>query len=398
MAPTQNPGPFEVVSGVYHDGQSAADAAVLVRVEGDELIIADADGLTLARWALKDLTLAGGSVVAGELRLHRGDADPDRLTLSDQAFIEALVARLPHLREERIFDFVRLRLVFGLVAVMAGVLAVLFYGVVPLSSEYLAQNMPAAWERRIGEDVKTAIIADFARAAGRRPEDLLCEGQVGSEALATLVGRIEPHARSDFPLDVVVLDLDAVNAFAMPGGNIILFKGLLNFARSGDEVAGVVAHEAAHVEYHHPSRKIFESGSTNVLLSLLFGDFGGRDLALAVGNLLLSAGYSREMEWEADHAAVRMLGDAQIPSEPLAGFLDRVQRASGPSNEDFEWMMTHPSSRRRALSVREAGAVLTDPRPALTDAEFLRLRLICSDQDRAPDQRLPLKTRSEQKR
>ncbi len=389
---TPPPGPFNVVEGIYHDARSPSDMAVLVRVEMDDLVIADQDGVTLVRWPLDELITTGGSVEAGELRLRRGRSDLDRLIIRDRAFIEQLVEMLPQLVEERVFDLGRLRLVFGLMLIMGGAVGVLFFLLVPIFGQSLARAVPNSWEALIGDRVQVAIVENYARQAGKRPDELICKGEVGQKALDKLLARIEPHARTDFPLKVTVLDLDVMNAFALPGGHILLFRGLLRFANSGDEVAGVIAHEASHVRYHHPSQKIFENGATTLLLNMLFGDFGGRSLALNLGELLLNARYSRGMEYDADEDAIRILQAADINPVALADFLDRIQRGAGPNEQAFSWLMSHPVSRLRAERVRRLPPQ-EGTSPALSDAEFLRLRLICANDQRRPEQRLPLKNR-----
>ncbi len=387
-------GPFETVAGVYHDGQSAADVAVMVRVEMDDLVVIDREGVVLARWPLADLKLAGGSMVGGELRLRRSRSDLDRVTLSDPDFIRQLVAHLPHLREERIFDLRRVRFLGSLMLAMAAAIGVLFFLLVPLSSRWLVDVVPRSWEARIGERVEAALIDQYAEARGRRPEDLICEGSLGRRALDTLIGRMESVAGAGFPLQVTVVDLDVVNAFAMPGGRLLVFRGLLDFAQSGDEVAAVIAHEIAHVRQRHPSQKIFEGGATSVLLNLMFGDFGGRSLALSIGQLLLNARYSREMEHEADRLAVDIMRDARIDPAALSRFLGRINQADTDSNPaTFGWLMSHPALPDRAEAI---GALITGEdsrRPVLSAAQFLRLRLICADRERQPAERLPTKER-----
>lgn len=375
------------VPGSYNDGYSPHNISVSVAVRGDVLVISAMNGEEVVRWTISKLRMVPGATIEGELRLRHGHEQLDRLTIRDQALADYLRRTVRKLKPEPIFDFRRLRLVFGLMSVMVATIALTFILVVPMIAQSLAIVVPSSWESQLGSQVRKAIIEDLARSTGQDLDQIECNGTIGSKMLDKMVARLEPHIDSKLPLKVSVVKLDSMNAFAMPGGHIIIFDGLLRFARNADEVAGVLAHEAAHVERHHPNRKLIESGSTTVVLSLLFGDFGGRDLVLNLGRLLFTASYSRTMELEADRDAVETLQRAGVDAVPLARFLERIAARQGHLEERIGWLLSHPVSSDRAVAIRK---LVTPGRrtPVLDEGEFSALRLICRGDQRSPSERI----------
>ena len=115
-----------------------------------------------------------------------------------------------------------------------------------------------------------------------------------------------------------VLKDRSVNAFAAPGGHVVVLSGLIDEAKSGDEVAGVLAHEIAHVIHRHPMESLVRAMGLAVLAEALSGDGLGGTAAM----LLAVTAYSREAEAEADATAVALLeGSRGLRSVGLDRFL-----------------------------------------------------------------------------
>jgi beta-barrel assembly-enhancing protease len=175
-----------------------------------------------------------------------------------------------------------------------------------------------------------------------------------------------------YKLSIKVLDHEMVNAFAVPGGQIVILRGLLDDAETPAEVAGVLAHEVGHVEARDPTRLTFRAAGSAGIVSLLLGDATGGTLIAIMGDQMLSASYTREAEAEADAFAHRMLAAADISTEGMAAFFDRID---GMGAELPGYMATHPASKGRAATARAAdqGA----GRAIMSDAEWQALRNIC---------------------
>jgi beta-barrel assembly-enhancing protease len=336
-----------------YDGENALRHPVTVEASGSDLLIRfeDGDTLALAPSRLRHVESRSGHEVYG-----RPDAHGWRLGIP-AADAGALAAVLP--RQQR---YGRLIDRIGLVpAILAGVLisgAVLYGG--GKLPEWLAPHIPPAWEDRYGD----TMVGDFG---GK-----YCAGAGGQEALDKLARRISPGAEK---LNIRVVNIDFVNAAALPGGNVVIFEKLLTESNGPDEVAGVLAHEIAHVERRHVTQAMIRELGLGLVVSAFGGNTGGNM------NALLSAGYSRGAEREADADAIAKLRRARISPLATAGFFERLARQEaklGGVAEGLSYISTHPMSGERQKKFRdsaEKGAAYT---PALTDTEWKALVQICS--------------------
>jgi predicted Zn-dependent protease len=171
---------------------------------------------------------------------------------------------------------------------------------------------------------------------------------------------------------VRVIDLDLVNAVALPGRRVLLFKGLVADARSPDEVAGVLAHEIGHIE----NRDVMAGLIRDFGLSLLLGGADGGAMAQA----LVTNRYSRSAERGADRRAIAALARADITPVATAGFFARLGKSEatfGRATRMLGYLSSHPLSVERqqafARSVKPGHAY----RPALDSAQWQAVRALC---------------------
>ncbi len=152
-------------------------------------------------------------------------------------------------------------------------------------------------------------------------------------------------------IKIHVFEDKMVNAFAMPGGHIIVNTELINSCDAPDMLAGVIGHEIAHVQLDHVSRKLSRELGMGTLLVLTGGGehLGGLKKALST---LSSRSFDRDMEREADRWAVMYLKNAKGDPRQLAFFLQKLSNISESEIPDaFQWISTHPETRERVQSI-----------------------------------------------
>jgi predicted Zn-dependent protease len=198
--------------------------------------------------------------------------------------------------------------------------------------------------------------------------------------LHAIVQRLAPHAATPgFRWTVRAIDNPAVNAMALPGGQLIVFTGLLRQAGSADQVAGVIAHEMAHVTRRHHLRTLIEAAGMTVAIRFALGDTTGVGEILrqqASGAVLSSQ--SREHELEADAEGVRMIAAAGLDTAAMPAFFTLMKGIGGSQATGIAaWFASHPDHDQRiaALEALIPTLIWSTPWPLDSDWEQVQRAL-----------------------
>lgn len=187
----------------------------------------------------------------------------------------------------------------------------------------------------------------------------LVEDAVVHRYINLLGDRIARQGGRNIDYTFYVVNTDAVNAFAIPGGFIYVNRGLIEQTDNLAELAGVMAHEIGHVEERHGAEQIERMQRANLglsLASILLGRAPGglERAAIEVGGAAIFASYSRDAENEADAVAVPLLRSAGIdPTGLVTFFKELLEERSRRPNVLEQWFSTHPLTEDRIASTRE---------------------------------------------
>ncbi|WP_436515970.1 M48 family metallopeptidase [Ekhidna sp. To15] len=140
-------------------------------------------------------------------------------------------------------------------------------------------------------------------------------------------------------------DSNEINAFATLDGNIYVFSGLLKFVDNPEQLAGILAHEIGHHENGDLVDRLMKELGLSVLAAVLTG--GDAVMISEISKLLLSAGFDRKQEREADEFAYMLMIKAQINPARLAHFFTKLKTEEKSYPDDLEIVMTHPNSKNR---------------------------------------------------
>lgn len=169
--------------------------------------------------------------------------------------------------------------------------------------------------------------------------------------LKRLVRVQRPHVR----LQLQFYHMGFANAFALPGGFIVVSDELVHMAANDEELAAVLAHEIGHVELRHGLQSVLRNSAALVVVSTVTGDLS--TLTAFSGTLpflLFQRGYDRAFESAADDYAVDLLRRARINPAELAYMLERLEGARPAQGNDFTYLSTHPSTKDRVKKLRAA--------------------------------------------
>ena len=151
----------------------------------------------------------------------------------------------------------------------------------------------------------------------------------------------------------VVFNNDMINAFTVPGGNILISTGLIGFCDTPEELAAVMAHEMGHVEERHVISRLIKELGIKIVTS------GDTYVLGEVTSLITSTSFDRKQEEEADRFAAHLLEQSSIEPRTLATLFRKLEEESGNELlEHFELISTHPnfSSRIRDALLYSPGA------------------------------------------
>jgi predicted Zn-dependent protease len=180
--------------------------------------------------------------------------------------------------------------------------------------------------------------------------------------------------RKDIIYSFKVIDDEKENAFALPGGYIYIFKGLLEKLDTDDEIAAILAHEVGHVCAKHSIKRLQNSmgySALGILVSYGAKDnYSRRKVHEAIGHLMLA--HSREDEFEADRLAVKYLKKAEYDQDAMLSVLDKLLKwqMEGPVRTKRYWY-THPylAARRAAVRKETTGQMSFDDYMNVTEEE-----------------------------
>jgi Zn-dependent protease with chaperone function len=360
-------------SGEYFDGETAASAQVpvLISPNGVKFQL----GGDWIDWPMTDLRCLQDQARDAGMILDLEDNSEARLIVKDRAATQYLWSLPNALTKRKTSSKMKRRVLFWGAGAITSVCLIMFV-IVPALSDTLARYIPIEREVALGKyslkQIEWLVSSDET--------DLVCQGEAGQAALAKMATRLKDNFETDYPLEVRVFRHEMVNAFAVPGGQIVLFEGLIAAAETPEEVAGVLGHEFGHVVNRDPTRLSLRSAGSAGLLGLVFGDFAGGFAALALAEALVSANYSQDAETQADIFSHQLFARAKLPSKDFARFFKQLREDSGGDEGLMSHISSHPD-----LSAREQAAIDADViadgdfTPVLTNTEWLALKQICTE-------------------
>ncbi len=348
----------------FTDGETARLHEVEVRLAVYNLSIHQIpDGQLIATWPVTSLHV--DRTMAPDVRLTSRTARDAALTISDPSFNQVFTQITTGRRHQEYARSTRLLIAL---AVVAAIGAAIWFSLTPVSG-FVARKIPFAWEKKVSGEFKDAFVKDS------------CQSEELDQVLAKLKASVLGSTKLPVDFEIVVSKDQMVNAFALPGGVVILNRGLIKKAQSSDEVAGILAHEFQHVVRRHITAKLIRGAILTAIWSFTVGDFSG--VLIVDPNTVYqvaSLKFDRDSESEADRGAMAMLDKARISRQGFIDFFERLEK-DGPNIPAI--LSTHPANEDRVAMLKTEGPAKT--RPALSAADWAILQSACSTSDPLAD-------------
>ena len=237
------------------------------------------------------------------------------------------------------------------------------------------QDITPEQEYYIGRSVAATVLATY------KPFDLQ-RANAYLNLLGQTVAQFSTKPETFGGYHFLLVDTDEVNAFAAPGGLIMISRGMMRCCTSEDELVAVLAHEISHVDHQHGLKAIRKGRLTSALTTLGVAagkSLGGQELAQVteafegsvtdITSTLMNNGYARTTEFEADKGAVAILKKLGYPPAALVAMLEQMQKQLKPGGRDFA--KTHPSPEVRIAELKKlAGTATPSPASAVRQQRF----------------------------
>jgi len=332
--------------GHYLDGQTAARQRVSIRLMRLGLHVTTERGATLW-WPYEEIRQTQGFYSGEQVRLERGGEFSEALLVSDTSFLTQLHQIAPELAtrfHKPAHRRRRARLVLIAALASMGVLAVLYLWGIPALAAFVASRVPVSWEERLGRSIVTHLVPPAMRCTDKT------RTRVIDEIITVLTASLPT---SPFTIRVIVVNDSTINAFAVPGGYIVLYRGLLEKTQTAEELAGVLAHELQHIFKHHVTQALIQHVSTGLLLAAITGDTSrATAYGLESARLLGILRYSRQSEEEADAAGMRMLLESGIDPKGMIAFYELLTKSTSETSSILKYLSTHPSTGDRIKNLK----------------------------------------------
>lgn len=332
------------LEGQYYDGRQPIGTPARLVITGREATLSGAQ--LLHSYSTRQLSVSP-RVGRADRFIHMPNGG--QFQCADQALLD----RLPQQgRAEGVVAWLEARwgvAIAGIVAIVSLLAGGYFLGL-PVVAERIAARIPIETQQALGEQV-LAWLDHNGGFAGTRL-DAKTQGRIAKGFARLHAGLpLEDYYRLEFRSS----DFIGPNAFALPGGTVVITDAMVHLAQNVDEVLAVLAHEIGHAERHHAMRQLLQGSAVAVVAVALTADAASLSVAVAgLPALLARTKYSRGFETEADEFAFTLLKQHGLSPEAFATIMERLNQKYAGKTFGLAFLSTHPVTAERVARARAA--------------------------------------------
>ena len=322
---------FEVI---YYSGKNSIANKAILGFYPARWVLTYPDHVTgetvTVLWELDQIHTA--QVLAGVTLFKYGAFPHQSIEYSNELLNVKIRAHFPTVKFDKTdmfietMNFKRIALVISTIVVFV-VCSYLYF--IPFMAVQVVENLPTSYDEELGEYV-------FEQMA------------VGMEVDSFETVLVNEYAQNinfntTYPIQIHVIKGDVVNAFALPGGHIVVYEGILKKMKHKEELAALLAHEVSHVNHRHSIKTIAKDLSSYLFLSIITSDVNGiTSVLVSNADMFNSLTYSRSLEDEADTEGLKILYDNKIDQRGFVYLFETLQAESEGGIGEIELISTHP--------------------------------------------------------
>lgn len=235
---------------------------------------------------------------------------------------------------------------WGILGSIVLAIVLTFAVLIPWVAGSLAERVPVSWETDLADGTLKELASDG-----------FSESKLSSDEIARkrkMFAELVKLSKYPLPIRLEFYSWNAPNAFAIPGGVVVITDQMLDLMKTDDEFLAVMAHEIGHLEHRHGVRSVIQDGSSWMVISLMFGDASSMAaLTTALPAVLVTSAYSRDFEREADVYAFNMLRSLGKSPNAFATVMRSLQKANEEAG-GLSYFSSHPPTNERIEAAEEA--------------------------------------------
>lgn len=327
---------FKTYAGKYFDGESANPIPIEITFNAEDLYIFSVEKNVSKYILLKDI-IEIRTIGKDRLIISFQHEQKETIDITFEHIVRDFSARYPDIGKHSFLTKVTgisnkvVAIIFaGLVSIVLGI----YFFVVPLIGEMSTNLISKQQEIELGQTLYDGIMESYTIDSAR------------TDLINKMVAEID--FQTEYPIRVTVVHHDEKNAFALPGGQIVIFSDLLLKINDPSELAGLLAHEVSHINLHHSLRSIFRNLASYIFISVLLSDVNGVTTVLIDNaNKFKTLSYSRSLEEDADKAGLKIMYHNQLDPNGMVRLFKILMADQHKIDKHLEFLSTHPATLKR---------------------------------------------------
>ena len=333
---------------LYFDGLSSRAWTCKIDVRNEEILIQIDETLEIISWRIKDLI--SKELTGSTLTLKYGKFPHETIEIKGERaldFYELIAENSIRGKSNLLWYRKKTSVIITLIFSFVLLCFLSYWTLIPWLGEKATLLVPKDTEIQLG----ASIAENF-----KQTEEINKES---SKLLNKFIDSL--YVKETYPINITVVNSPTVNAFALPGGHIFVYSGIIGKMKNYNELVALLSHEITHVTHQHSLKSLGRSAATSIFISGLFGDISGISAGiLDQANQLKQLRFSRELETEADQHGVDFMVKYKVSPMGMINLM-QILDAEGEKQDGFmKYLSTHPETKERINALKANDRITTN--------------------------------------
>ena len=333
---------------LYFDGLSSRAWTCKIDVRNEEILIQIDETLKIISWKIKDLIST--ELTGSTLTLKYGKFPHETIEIKGERaldFYELIAENSIRGKSNLLWYRKKTSVIITLIFSFVLLCFLSYWTLIPWLGEKATLLVPKDTEIQLG----ASIAENF-----KQTEEINKES---SKLLNQFIDTL--NIKETYPINITVVNSPTVNAFALPGGHIFVYSGIIDKMKNYNELVALLSHEITHVTHQHSLKSLGRSAATSIFISGLFGDISGISAGiLDQANQLKQLRFSRELETEADQHGVDFMVKYKVNPMGMINLM-QILDAEGEKQDGFmKYLSTHPETKERINALKANDRITTN--------------------------------------